>query len=289
MCKQIGCFANFANFTNSIKEESVLIIIGEKINTSRKAIRPAVEAKDAAAIKDLAKKQVEAGAHYIDVNCGTFPYEEPELLEWLVNTVQEVVDVPLCIDTPNPKALERALKANRNGKPLINSVTAEKERYNSIFPYVVEYNTSIIALCMDDSGMPETADDRLRIAERLIESMTKEGVKLDDIYIDPMVRPVGTGSHYGLVALETIKKVMTEFPGIHTTCGLSNVSFGLPARKLINQAFLIMSIAAGLDSAILDPLDKKIMSFVYAAELLQGKDDFCMNYLTAYREGKLDD
>ena len=265
-----------------------MIIIGEKINTSRKAIRPAVESKDAAAIQDLAKKQVEAGAHYIDVNCGTFPYEEPELLEWLVNTVQEVVDVPLCIDTPNPKALERALKANRNGKPLINSVTAEKERFNSIFPYVVEYNTSIIALCMDDSGMPETADDRLRIAERLIESMTKEGVKLEDIYIDPMVRPVGTGSHYGVVALETINKVMTEFPGIHTTCGLSNVSFGLPARKLINQAFLIMAIAAGLDSAILDPLDKKIMSFVYAAELLQARDDFCLNYLTAYREGKLE-
>jgi len=104
-----------------------LLIIGEKINTSRKAIRPAVEAKDAAAIQDLAKKQVEAGTHYIDVNCGTFPFEEPELLEWLVNTVQEVVDVPLCIDTPNPEALERALKANRNGKPLINSVTAEKE------------------------------------------------------------------------------------------------------------------------------------------------------------------
>lgn len=266
-----------------------MIIIGEKINTSRKAIRPAVENKDATAIQDLAKKQVEAGAHYIDVNCGTFTEEEPELLEWLVNTVQEVVDVPLCIDTPNPKALERALKANKNGKPIINSITAEKERFNSIFPYVVEYNSSIIALCMDDSGMPETADDRLRIAEGLIESMTKEGVKLEDIYIDPMVRPVGTGSHYGVVALETINKVMTEFPGIHTTCGLSNVSFGLPARKLINQAFLIMAIAAGLDSAILDPLDKKIMSFVYTAELLQGKDDFCLNYLTAYREGKLEE
>ncbi|MFY9177420.1 MAG: methyltetrahydrofolate cobalamin methyltransferase [Caldicoprobacterales bacterium] len=265
-----------------------MIIIGEKINTSRKAIRPAVENKDTAVIQDLAIKQVESGAHYIDVNCGTFPFQEPELLEWLVNTVQEVVDVPLCIDTPNPEALERALKANRNGKPIINSITAEKERYNSIFPYVLEYNTSIIALCMDDSGMPETADDRLRIAEKLIESMTKEGVKLEDIYIDPLVRPVGTGSHYGLVALQTIEKIMNEFPGIHTTCGLSNISFGIPARKLINQAFLVMAIGAGLDSAILDPMDKKLMSFIYAAELLRGKDDFCMNYLTAYREGKLE-
>jgi cobalamin-dependent methionine synthase I len=266
----------------------LMIIIGEKINTSLKAIRPAVENQDAATIQDVAKRQVAAGAHYIDVNCGTFPFREPELLEWLVNTVQEVVSQPLCIDSPNPEALEVALKANKNGKPLINSITAEKARFNSILPLVVKYNTSIIALCMDDDGMPETADDRVRIAERLVEAMTKEGVKLEDMYFDPMVRPVGTGSHYGVVALETIKRIMKEFPGVHTTCGLSNISFGLPARKLINQAFLISAIGAGLDSAILDPLDKKIMSFVYAAELIQGKDDFCMNYLSAFREGKLE-
>ena len=265
-----------------------MIIIGEKINTSIKSVQSAVEAMDAKAVQDIATKQVEAGADYIDVNCGTFPFKEPELLEWLVNTVQEVVDVPLCIDSPNPKALVFALKANKNGKPLINSITGERERYNSILPLVLEYDTSIIALCMDDDGMPETADDRVKIADRLVESMAKEGVKLEDIYLDPMVRPLGTGSHYGVVAIQTIKKIMEEFPGVHTTCGLSNISFGLPARKLINQAFLISAIGAGLDSAILDPLDKKIMSFVYAAELLHGKDDFCLNYLTAFREGKLE-
>ncbi len=265
-----------------------MIIIGEKINTSIKAIRPAVENMDAAFIQDVAKKQAEAGAHYIDVNCGTFPFKEPELLEWLVNTVQETVDLPLCIDSPNPKALSRALKANKNGKPLINSITAEKQRFNEIFPLVLEYNTSIIALCMDDDGMPETADDRVRIAEKLLNDMTKEGVKPEDIYFDPMVRPIGTGSHYGVVALDTIRRIMTEFPGVHTTCGLSNISFGLPKRKLINQAFLILAIGAGLDSAILDPLDKKIMSFVYAAELVNNKDEYCMNYLTAFREDKLE-
>lgn len=265
-----------------------MIIIGEKINTSIKAIRPAVENMDAAFIQDVAKKQAEAGAHYIDVNCGTFPFKEPELLEWLVNTVQETVDLPLCIDSPNPKALSRALKANKNGKPLINSITAEKQRFNEIFPLVLEYNTSIIALCMDDDGMPETADDRVRIAEKLLNDMTKEGVKPEDIYFDPMVRPIGTGSHYGVVALDTIRRIMTEFPGVHTTCGLSNISFGLPKRKLINQAFLILAIGAGLDSAILDPLDKKIMSFVYATELVNNKDEYCMNYLTAFREDKLE-
>lgn len=265
-----------------------MIIIGEKINTSIKAIRPAVEEKDTAAIQEMAKKQAEAGADYIDVNCGTFPFREPELLEWLVNTVQEVVDLPLCIDSPNPKALAPALKANKNGKPLINSITAEKQRYNDILPLVLEHNTSVVALCMDDSGMPETADDRVKIAEWLINSMSKEGVKLEDMFFDPMVRPIGTGSHYGVVALETISRLMKEFPGIHTTCGLSNISFGIPARKLVNQAFLISAIAAGLDSAILDPLDKKIMSFVYAAELIHNKDEYCANYLSAYRQGKLE-
>ncbi len=265
-----------------------MIIIGEKINTSLKAIRPAVESMDTEVIQDMARRQVEAGANYIDVNCGTFPFKEPELLEWLVKTVQEVISVPLCIDSPSPKALEVALKANKTIKPLINSITAEKERIDAILPLVVEYNTSIIALCMDDNGMPETADDRVKIAEGLIETMTKQGIKLEDIFIDPMIRPVSTGAHYGVVALETIRRVMAEFPGVHTTCGLSNVSFGIPARKIVNQAFLISAIGAGLDCAILDPLDKKIMSFVYAAELIQGKDDYCMNFLSAFREGKLD-
>lgn len=265
-----------------------MIIIGEKINTSIKAIRPAVEAKDAKAIQEVALKQVEAGAHYIDVNCGTFSGREPELLEWLVDTVQQVIDKPLCIDSPNPEALDKALAANRNGKPLVNSITAEKERYNAILPLVLKYNTSVIVLCMDDNGMPETADERLFIAERMVKNLTKEGVELDDIFFDPMVRPVGTGSHYGVVALDTISRIVKEFPGVHTTCGLSNISFGLPGRKLINQAFLILAIGAGLDSAILDPLDKRIMSYAYAAELLKDKDPYCLNYIAAFREGRLD-
>lgn len=265
-----------------------MIIIGEKINTSLKAIRSAVENMETEIVQDIARRQVEAGAHYIDVNCGTFPFKEPELLTWLVETVQAVVNLPLCIDSPNPKALYPALKAYKGSKPLINSITGEKERIEAILPMVTEFNTSIIALCMDDSGMPETADDRVRIAGTLIEFITKEGIKLEDIFIDPMIRPVSTGSNYGTVALETIRRVMTEFPGVHTTCGLSNVSFGIPARKIVNQAFLISAIGAGLDCAILDPLDKRIMSFVYASELLQGKDDYCINYLTAFREGKLE-
>lgn len=263
-----------------------MIIVGEKINSTLKAIRPAMENYDAAAIIDLAKKQYEAGATYIDLNAGMFINDEPERLEWLVKTVQDAVDAPLAIDTPNPVALDRALKAiNGKTKPLINSITDEKERYDSIIPYVTEYNTSVVALCMDDSGMPETVEDRVVIGERLINKLTKLGVKLEDIFIDPMVRPIGTGSHYGNVAIETIRKIKTEFPEVHITCGLSNISFGIPARKVMNQTFTVAAIMAGMDGAILDPLDKKLMTFVYAAEALAGKDEYCMNYLMKFREG----
>jgi cobalamin-dependent methionine synthase I len=266
----------------------LMIIIGEKINSTLKAVRPAIENYDVAVIQDLAKKQVAAGASYIDVNAGMFIDDEPQRLEWLVNTVQEVIDVPLSIDSPNPAAIAQALKATKVKKPVINSITGEKERFNAILPLVLKHDTGIIALCMDDSGMPETVDERVTIAERLIEKLTGQGVNIEDIYIDPMVRPIGTGSHYGVVAIETIRKVKSEFPKVHITCGLSNISFGIPARKLMNQTFLVAAMSAGMDGAILDPLDKKLMSFLYAAEALLGKDDFCMNYLSKYREGELD-
>ena len=141
---------------------------------------------------------------------------------------------------------------------------------------------------MDDTGMPETVEDRVKIASRLIEKLTKEGISIEDIYIDPMIRPIGTGSHYGEVALETMRTVKSEFPKAHVVCGLSNISYGLPARKLLNQAFLVAAMAAGMDSAILDPLDKKLMAFLYATEALLGIDDYCINYLEKFREGELE-
>lgn len=265
-----------------------MIIIGEKLNSTLKAVRAAIETADAAFVQELAKKQYEAGAAYIDVNAGMFINDEPEKLEWLVKTVQEAVDTPLSIDSPNHTAIERALKAVKTPKPIINSITYEKERYNSILPLVLEYNTGIVALCMDDSGMPETVDERVSIAEKLISSLTAKGVSVSDIYIDPMVRPIGTGTHYGKVALETIRKVKEEFPEAHITCGLSNISYGIPARKVMNQAFLIAAMTSGMDGAILDPLDNRLMTFIYAAEALLGYDEYCMNYLMKFREGLLE-
>ena len=262
-----------------------MIIIGEKINSTLKSIRPAMENYDVVAIQDLAKKQYEAGATYIDVNAGMFYNDEPQRLEWLVKTIQEVIDAPFCIDSPSPKALEAALKVNKNSKPIINSITYEKQRYNAVLPLIKEYNAGVIALCMDDTGMPETSADRVLIADRLIDSLTKEGVNISDIYIDPMIRPIGTGSHYGTIAIETIRQVKTKYPEVHIACGLSNISFGIPNRKLMNQTFLVAAMCAGMDGAILDPLDKKLMSFLYTTEALLGMDEYCIEYITKFKEG----
>ena len=263
-----------------------MIIIGEKINSTLKAVRPAIEAYDTEVIQNLARAQAEAGSAYIDVNAGMFVDDEPQRLAWLVETVQAVVDTPLCLDSPSAAALKEGLKAYRGDTvPMINSITDEKGRFEAILPLVLQYKAKVIALCMDDTGMPETGDERYVIAKRLIEKLTGAGVKPDDIYIDPLVRPVSTGHHYGVAAIETIRRVKNNYPEAHIACGLSNVSFGLPQRKLVNQTFLVAAMTAGMDGAILDPLDNKLMAFVAAAEAVLGVDEFCVEYLDKYRNG----
>ena len=265
-----------------------MIIIGEKINSTVKSVHAAIENSETGFIQELAEKQSTAGATYLDVNAGMFVYNELDKLQWLIETIQAKIDTPFSIDSPNPKAIERALQVNKNGKPIINSITGEKDRFEPILPLAVQYQARIIALCMDDTGMPETVSERVTIGERLIGKLTAAGIPLDDIFIDPMVRPVGTGSHYGTVAIETIRAIKTAFPEVHIACGLSNISFGIPARKLVNHAFLVAAITAGMDGAIMNPLDKQLMSLLYATEALLGIDDFCMNFLGKYREGALE-
>ena len=265
-----------------------MIIVGEKLNSTLKAVRPAMESRDEQEIINLAKKQYEAGASYIDLNAGMFHDNEAEMMEWLVNTVQGALDAPLTIDSPDPEVIKRGLKVNKNPKPMVNSITAETARFAQMAPLLTEFEASVIALCMDDTGMPETADDRFKIAERLIEDLTKLGVKHNDIYIDPLIRPISTGSHYGIAALDTMSNVKRKFPEVHIMCGLSNVSFGVPARKLINQAFMVSAMHAGMDGAILDPLDKTLMSLLYATEAVLGQDKYCMTWLKKHREGVIE-
>jgi cobalamin-dependent methionine synthase I len=267
-----------------------MLIVGEKINTSRKQVKEAVAGKDAAFIRRLARRQHDAGAHYIDVNCGTFVHNEPELLSWLVQEVQdELGDEPLCIDSPNPLAVEAALKVHR-GTAMLNSISGEKERYAALEPLVVNYGCKIVVLCMDDEfGIPPDAATRLNIASRIIERLVEKGVGYDHIYVDPLIQPISVDSKNGLSAAETISLVRERYPGVHFICGLSNVSFGLPERKLLNQAYMVVCAAHGLDAVILDPEDKKMMALVHASEALLDRDPYCSNYLKAYRKGILKD
>lgn len=261
-----------------------MILVGELINASRKAISPAIEAKDGAQIRKVACDQFEAGASYIDVNAGIFVDREAEYLSWLVETVQAAVEAPCCIDSPDPKAIEAALSVYKGNQPaMINSISLEKERYAALLPVVAGTNLRVVALCMSDSGMPETADQRLSIADELINGLVKHGVPVENIFVDPLVQPLSTRNDFGAEFLNAVEAIMKRFPGVHTMCGLSNISYGLPERKMLNQTFMVMAITRGLDGAIINPLDRRMMAQIVTAEALAGRDDYCMHYLKAYR------
>lgn len=264
-----------------------MIIVGELINASRKAISQAIKDTDANYIKQVAKEQYEAGADYIDVNAGIFVGQEADYLKWLIQSVQEELSVSCCIDSPDPKAIEAALSVHK-GTAMINSISLEKDRYEAILPIIAGTDLKIVALCMGENGMPETADDRLKIADRLVNGLVQNNIPIDNIYIDPLVQPIGTNDIFGIEFLNAVQAITTQFKGIHTMCGLSNISFGLPKRKFINQVFAIMAVSRGLDGLIVNPLDKSMMASLITAETLAAKDEFCMNYLQAFRDSKLD-
>ena len=263
-----------------------MLIIAERINASRKPIARAISSKDAAFIQNEAKAQEKAGADFIDVNAGIFVEDETEKLKWVIETVQEVTDKPLCIDSPNPAVIGAAISLAKT-TPMVNSITLEPDRLESLIPVVHENKAKVIALCQSEDAMAETTADKLKFAEQLVEKVTAPGIPLDDLYIDPLVYPISINTAAATATLEAIRQIMENFPGVHTVCGLTNVSYGLPERKLINRAFLAAAITCGLDAAILDPTDNRLLAVLKAALAVNGRDKFCMNYLTAYREGKL--
>ena len=262
-----------------------MLIIGEKINTSLCGVEEAVKTRDKDFIQNLAKKQVDSGADVLDINVGTRIHSEVEDMKWMIGIVQEVVDVPLCVDSPRPEAVEVGL-AECKGKAMVNSITAEKKRMEELLPLIERFGCKIIALTMDDRGIPEDIEQRYEITDKLVGVLTKVGISLSDIYIDPLVRPISTDSSSGLIVLKSIKKIMSSFEHVHTICGLSNISFGLPKRDVLNKSFLLLAMSMGLDSAILDPLDREMMAMIRAGEVLLGKDEYCLKYLTSFREGK---
>ena len=259
-----------------------MLIIGEKINTSRNSIEEAVRKHDAAFIAKVARDQAEAGAHYIDVNAGTFLDREADYLCWLVETVQNEVELPLCLDSPDPKALSKAMKHHK-GEPMINSISLEEERFQSLLPVITSQPCHIIALCMAQTYMPTSVEERVQVGSELINKLTDEGIPLERIYVDPLVQPVAVDTNMGMATLGAISRIMNDFPGVNTICGLSNISFGLPGRHLINRNFLALCMSYGLSAAILDPTDKQLMATLLTIEMLLGHDEYCENFIDAYQ------
>ena len=264
-----------------------MLIVGELINTSRRLIKESVERGNTEFIRDIAKRQIEAGADYLDIGCSDILGGELEAMKWLIESIQTVVDVPLCIDTPNAEAMEVGLSLAQKSRsqPLVNSITGEEERFKAISPLVVKYGAKVVALCIDDRGIPETAEDRLPVARELVKKLTEAGIAPGDIYLDPLIKPVSTSDCAGLEALDAISLIKHEYPGVHLICGLSNISFGLPNRKILNRIFMLQTLALGMDAYILDPLDKAMMGYLRAGQALLAQDPFCANYLAAHRKG----
>lgn len=264
-----------------------MLIIGEKINSSRKAVERAVRERDREGIAALARQQMEAGAHVLDVNCGTLDAtEEPEALKWLVTVCQEATGLPLCIDSPNPAALAAGL-AVHDGKALINSISAEAERFAQVLPLVRQYDADVVALCLDDRGIPEDRQRAVAVGDQLVQALVAAGRPLDTIYLDPLVRSLATSPRTVLDTLTLMHTLGAKYPGLHFVSGLSNVSFGLPERRQLNRAYVAMSVASGLDAVIMDPLDAGLHAMLYAAEALVNRDRFCLAYIKAFNAGKL--
>lgn len=261
-------------------------VIGERINTTLKKVQAAVAARDAEYIQNDVRLQTEAGATYIDVNAGARIGHEEADMRWLLEVVQQATTLPLCLDSPDPAILEMAYSLV-DKKPLINSISLEKDRFEPMMRYLAGKECRIIALCMDDSGMPKTAQDIVARATSLVEKLEAIGFKRDDIFIDPLIQPMSVDITNGQMAMQAIATIMRELKGVHTTGGLSNVSYGLPQRKIINRCFLAMMIAHGFDSAIMDPLDTNIMALMKTADMLAGNDNFCMRYIKAVRAGSI--
>jgi cobalamin-dependent methionine synthase I len=268
-----------------VKAEPMLIV-AERINSSRKSVARAIETRDAAFIQNEAKTQAEAGADYIDVNAGAFPGEELAYLRWVVEVVQNAVDLPLSIDSPDPEVIKGVLRLV-NKPPMINSITLEPSRLNRMLPLVVDHGAKVIGLCQSEERMAESIEDKVRLAGRLVESVIRAGISLDKLYIDPLVYPIGTHPQSAMLATGAVERIMREFPGVHTICGLTNVSYGLPERKLINRTFLVAAISRGLDAAILDPTDAALFAALKAGLAIAGRDDYCMDYIAAFRAGRL--
>jgi 5-methyltetrahydrofolate--homocysteine methyltransferase len=259
------------------------VIIGERINpTGRKLLAEEMKAGDFSRLEADALAQVAAGAHVLDINAGIPLADEPALMARAITLVQSLTDVPLSIDSSVVAALESGLEAYR-GKALLNSVTGEEERLETVLPLVKKHGAAVVAICNDDSGISTDIDVRFEVAKKIVERAADHGIPACDVVVDPLVMPIGAMAGAGVQVFELIGRLRSELK-VNTTCGASNVSFGLPNRPGLNPTFLGMAIGAGLTSAITNPLEPSLLQAVRAADVLLDHDPQCAHWIEAYRE-----
>ncbi len=261
-----------------------MIIVGEKLNSSIPSVLRAFEARDSEFVRNIAEKQCRGGAEYLDVNAAVCMDAELDTLLWAVGEARSVAGAKFMIDSPNPDVVDAALSKLSLSDVIVNSVTLESDRFDRMMEVVIKHGTRIVALPIDDDGIPQEAGKRFEISSKLIEKIRKCGVRDDDIFLDVLIQTLGTDSASGVAALDTIRLVRKAYPDVHITGGLSNISFGLPKRAIINGAFLTAAVTCGLDSAIMDSANDELRMTLRAALLANGKDEYCMDYLDCYRD-----
>jgi len=266
-----------------IGSDHPFVVIGERINpTGRKLLAEEMKAGNLERVKEDAISQVTAGAQMLDVNAGVPLADEPKILADSIKLIQSITDAPLCIDSSIVEALKRGLEVYE-GKALLNSVTGEEERLESVLPLVKKFGCAVIGISNDDTGISEDINVRFDVAKKIVERAMDHGIAKEDVIIDPLVMPVGAINDAGRQVLELIKKLQTELK-VNTTCGASNLSFGLPNRHGLNTAFIAMAIASGMPCAITNPLEKEIMQSIKGANVVMGHDPECSDWIKSYRE-----
>lgn len=263
-----------------------MIIIGEKINGTIPVVKKAIEEKDVEFIRTRAIEQAESGAHYLDVCASTVPEVEVETLLWLMEIVQEVVDIPLCIDSPNVRTIEAVFKyAKKPG--IINSVSLEGDKCEVIYSLIQGTEWQVIALTCDNEGIPKNVQTRIEIAKKMVDKALEYGITPDRIHLDPLVITLATDNKSVQNFVDTMKEIKEIYPTIKITSGLSNISYGMPLRKIINQYFFTIAAFSGMDSAIMDPCNRDMIATLLATEALMGRDRNCRKFTDAFRKGKI--
>jgi 5-methyltetrahydrofolate--homocysteine methyltransferase len=264
-----------------------MVIIGEKINASIPTVKSIIQNRDQKKLSILAETQYKAGAHFIDVNVGTGSgsgKDEIAAMQWAVKTIQQQLDSPLCIDSADPKVLQAGLEFYKGDTCMINSTKGEQKSLDTLIPLAVKFQAHLVALPMDEKGIPTTVEDRLKVCEKIVKRSEEHRLSNNKLLFDPLVLPIATDNKQGMITLNTLSSIKKIFPEVKTIMGLSNISYGLPQRKRLNADFLSMAVYAGLDAVVLNPQDAELINTLRAALALVGKDRHCRRYIRAFRK-----